>query len=65
MVIKATMAEKQRILQAAFDNYHHLQSLQGYQIPVCLGGFKLYIAYWYHDQLMAHMTILCWSGTRL
>jgi hypothetical protein len=47
------------------DNYHHLRSLQGQHIPVCLGVFKPRIAYWYHGELMAQMMVLSWSGTRL
>ncbi|KAJ5737457.1 uncharacterized protein N7483_002582 [Penicillium malachiteum] len=65
VVIKATTAEKQRRLQAEVENYVHLRSLQGQQIPVCLGAFKPRIAYWYHGEIMAHMMILGWSGIRL
>lgn len=65
VVIKATTAEKQRLLQTEVDNYRHLRSLQGQQIPVCLGAFKPRVTYWYHGELMAHMMILSWSGTRL
>lgn len=65
VVIKATTQEKQHTLRAEVNNYCRLRSLQGYQIPVCLGDFEPSIAYWYHGQLMAHMMILSWSGTRL
>ncbi|KAJ5794985.1 hypothetical protein N7457_001584 [Penicillium paradoxum] len=65
VVIKATTAEKQHRLQAEVENYRHLTSLQGRQIPVCLGAFKPRIAYWYHGEMMAHMMILGWSGMRL
>ncbi|GAB0138454.1 hypothetical protein EsDP_00006689 [Epichloe bromicola] len=65
VVIKATTVEKQHRLQAEVDNYHHLRSLQGQYIPVCLGDFKPRVSYWYHGKLMTHMMILCWSGTRL
>ncbi|BCS30693.1 uncharacterized protein APUU_80996A [Aspergillus puulaauensis] len=65
VVIKAIIKEKQHTLQAEGDNYHRLRSLQGYQIPVCLGDFEPSITYWYHGQLMAHMMVLSWSGTRL
>lgn len=65
VVIKATTAEKQQLLQAEVDNYRRLQSLQGQQIPVCLGVFKPRVTYWYHGELMAQMMILSWSGTRL
>ncbi|KAG0153448.1 hypothetical protein PDIDSM_2100 [Penicillium digitatum] len=39
VVIKATTMEKQHRLQAEANNYRHLRSLQGNQIPVCLGTF--------------------------
>ncbi|KAJ6102876.1 hypothetical protein N7486_005303 [Penicillium sp. IBT 16267x] len=65
VIIKATIVEKQHRLQAEVENYHHLGSLQGQQIPVCLGAFKPRVAYWYHGELMAQMMILSWSGTRL
>lgn len=65
VVIKATTKEKQHILQVEVKNYHHLRSLQGYRIPVCLGHFKPSVAYRYHGELMAYMMILSWSGTRL
>ncbi|KAJ5267854.1 hypothetical protein N7478_010662 [Penicillium angulare] len=65
VVIKATTAEKQHRLQAEVENYDHLTSLQGRQVPVCLGAFKPRIAYWYHGETMAHMMILGWSGIRL
>ncbi|KAL2846620.1 hypothetical protein BJY01DRAFT_234520 [Aspergillus pseudoustus] len=65
VVIKATTKEKQHTLQTEVNNYRHLRTLQGYQIPVCLGHFEPGISYWYHGELMAHMMILSWSGTRL
>ena len=65
IVIKATTKKNQHALKTEVDNYHKLQSLQGYQIPVCLGDFEPSITYWYHGQVMAHMMILSWSGTRL
>ena len=65
MVIKATTVEKQRRLQAEANNYRHLRSLQGHQIPVCLGSFQPRVAYWYHGELMAQMMALSLSGTRL
>lgn len=65
VVIKATTAEKQRLLQTEVDNYRRLRSLQGQQIPVCLGAFKPRVTYWYHGELMAQMMILSWSGARL
>ncbi|PLB43838.1 hypothetical protein P170DRAFT_459415 [Aspergillus steynii IBT 23096] len=40
IVIKATTEEKPYSFHAKVNNYHRLQSLQGYQIPVCLGHFK-------------------------
>lgn len=65
VVIKATTAEKECLLQTEVDNYRHLRSLQGQLIPVCLGAFKPRVTYWYHGQLMTQMMILSWSGTRL
>ncbi|EYE92094.1 uncharacterized protein EURHEDRAFT_427722, partial [Aspergillus ruber CBS 135680] len=65
VVIKATTKENQHALKTEVDNYRKLRSLQGYQIPVCLGNFEPSIAYWYHGRVMAHMMILSWSGTRL
>ncbi|KAJ5856774.1 hypothetical protein N7455_007668 [Penicillium solitum] len=65
VVIKATTTEKQHRLQAEANNYRHLRSLQGNQIPVCLGIFQPQVAYWYHGELMVQMMILSWSGTRL
>lgn len=57
--------EKQHRLQAEANNYRHLRSLQGNQIPVCLGTFTPQVLYWYHGELMAQMMILSWSGKRL
>ncbi|KAL2802113.1 hypothetical protein BJX63DRAFT_441397 [Aspergillus granulosus] len=65
VVIKATTKEKEHALKAEVDNYRRLRSLQGYQIPVCLGNFEPNIEYWYHGELMTHMMILSWSGIRL
>ncbi|KAJ5695363.1 hypothetical protein N7455_001733 [Penicillium solitum] len=65
VVIKATTMEKQHRLQAEANNYRHLRSLQGNQIPVCLGTFTPRVSYWYHGELMAQMMILSWSGKRL
>ncbi|KAJ5111794.1 hypothetical protein NUU61_001424 [Penicillium alfredii] len=65
VIIKATTVQKQHRLQAEANNYHHLRSLQGHQIPVCLGVFQPRVTYWYHGELMAQMMILSWSGTRL
>ncbi|KAG0156273.1 hypothetical protein PDIDSM_3450 [Penicillium digitatum] len=65
VVIKATTMEKQHRLQAEANNYRHLRSLQGNQIPVCLGTFTPQVLYWYHGELMAQMMILSWSGKRL
>jgi hypothetical protein len=54
------------IVYHILENYDHLTSLQGRQIPVCLGAFKPRITYWYHGEKMAHMMmILGWSGMRL
>lgn len=47
------------------ENYWCLRSLQGQQVPVCLGAFTPRVAYWYHRELMAQVMILIWSGTRL
>nr|QOD95030.1 HhpR [Paecilomyces variotii] len=65
VIIKATTVEKQHRLQAEVDNYHNLRSLQGQQIPVCLGTFTPRVSYWYHGELMEQMMILSWSGRRL
>lgn len=65
VIIKATTMEKRHCLEAEVENYCHLRSLQGQQIPVCLGLFKPRIAYWYHGELMVQMMILSWSGTQL
>ncbi|KAI2676866.1 hypothetical protein LCP963914a_8161 [Penicillium roqueforti] len=65
VVIKATTMEKQHRLRLEANNYRHLRSLQGNQIPVCLGTFTPRASYWYHGELMAQMMILSWSGKRL
>ncbi|KAJ5101166.1 hypothetical protein N7456_007218 [Penicillium angulare] len=43
VIIKATTAENQHRLQEEVKNYDRLTSLQGRQIPVCLGAFELRI----------------------
>jgi hypothetical protein len=65
VIIKATTEEKERALIAEADNYRRLRTLQGHQIPVCLGSFVPNIEYWYHGEVMTHMMVLSWSGTRL
>jgi hypothetical protein len=65
VIIKATTKEKEHALIAEADNYRRLRTLQEHQIPVCLGNFMPNIEFWYHGEIMAHMTILSWSGTRL
>ncbi|KAI2789392.1 hypothetical protein POX_d04880 [Penicillium oxalicum] len=65
VIIKATTIEKQHHLQAEADNYHHLRSLQGQQIPVFLGMFTPRVSYYYHGDPMEQMMILSWSGKRL
>ncbi|QKX57031.1 uncharacterized protein TRUGW13939_04139 [Talaromyces rugulosus] len=65
VIIKATTADKHHFIQTEADNYRYLRSLQGKQIPVCLGTFTPRVSYWYHGQLMEHMMILSWSGSRL
>ncbi|KAF9882709.1 hypothetical protein FE257_005504 [Aspergillus nanangensis] len=65
VIIKATTAEKEHRLAAEVDNYHHLRSLQGQHIPVCLGTFTPPVPYWYHGKAMAQMMVLSWSGWRL
>ncbi|KAJ5483199.1 hypothetical protein N7530_002445 [Penicillium desertorum] len=52
VIFKATTTEKKHILQAEVGNYHYLSSLQGPQIPVCLGTFTPRLAHWYHGNLM-------------
>ncbi|CAG7940291.1 unnamed protein product [Penicillium salamii] len=65
VVIKATTMDKQHRLQAEANHYRHLRSLQGNQIPVCLGTFTPRVSYWYHGELMTQMMILSWAGKRL
>ncbi|KAG5297455.1 hypothetical protein I7I48_06573 [Histoplasma ohiense] len=65
VVIKATIEEKKHRLQEETNNYRRLRSLQGYQIPVCLGAFTPRVKYWYHGDIMTYMMILSWSGARL
>ncbi|KAJ6038268.1 uncharacterized protein N7446_005078 [Penicillium canescens] len=65
VIIKATTADKQHLIQAEADNYGYLRSLQGKHIPVCLGTFTPRVSYWYHGELMEQMMILSWSGSRL
>ncbi|KAJ6061108.1 hypothetical protein N7444_001804 [Penicillium canescens] len=65
VIIKATTADKQHLIQAEADNYGYLRSLQGKHIPVCLGAFTPRVSCWYHGELMEQMMILSWSGSRL
>ena len=65
VVIKATIAQNEHNLRTEYATYRRLRSLQGHQIPVCLGYFKPRIAYWYHGKLMTSMMILSWSGVRV
>lgn len=65
VVIKATTKKKKHTLQTEYQDYRQLRSLQGYQIPICLGHFEPSMRYWYHGELMAHMMILGWSGALL
>ncbi|KAJ6020014.1 hypothetical protein N7522_000089 [Penicillium canescens] len=65
VIIKATTADKQHLIQAEADNYGYLRSLQGKHIPVCLGTFTPRVSYWYHGEPMEQMMILSWSGSRL
>lgn len=65
VIIKATTAEKEHRLTEEVDNYHHLRSLQGQYIPVCIGTFTPPVQYWYHGEPMAQMMVLSWSGRRL
>ncbi|KAJ5404042.1 hypothetical protein N7509_003913 [Penicillium cosmopolitanum] len=54
--------EKQHRLQIEADNYSYLRSMQGQNIPICLGTFTPQVSYWYHGELMEQMIILSWSG---
>ena len=65
VIIKAITAEKQHLIGAELENFRSLRSLQGQEIPVCLGAFTPRFSYWYHGELMAQMMILSWSGRRL
>lgn len=65
VVIKATTAEKQHHMEIELKNYRRLKSIQGQQIPVCLGSFAPRVPYCYHGELMAQMMVLSWSGRRL
>ncbi|KAJ6061095.1 hypothetical protein N7444_001791 [Penicillium canescens] len=65
VIIKATTADKQHLIQADADNYGYLRSPQGKHIPVCLGAFTPRVSCWYHGELMEQMMILSWSGSRL
>lgn len=51
-------------IHAELENYENLMSLQGCQIPVCLGMFSPKIPYWYHGVRMECMLLLSWSGIR-
>ncbi|PYI09802.1 hypothetical protein BO78DRAFT_394683 [Aspergillus sclerotiicarbonarius CBS 121057] len=64
VIIKGTTARREHSLQMEIDTYRHLRTLQGYQIPVCLGDFELGIPYWYHGELLTRMMVLGWSGIR-
>lgn len=48
MLIKATSIKRLRRIHAELTNYENLMSLQGCQIPVCLGMLSPKIPYWYH-----------------
>jgi hypothetical protein len=65
VVIKATSAQKEAGLQREISIYHHLRSLQGKHIPVCVGHFRPDTSYWYHGQRMTLMMVLGWSGIRV
>lgn len=65
VVIKATTAQKEHNLRSENATYSRLRSLQGCQIPVCVGHFKPRVAYWYHGELITYMMILSWSGVRV
>ncbi|KAJ6142226.1 hypothetical protein N7497_011325 [Penicillium chrysogenum] len=58
VVIKAATAEQQHLIQERVGNYRYFGSLQGQQVPVCLGTFTPRVAYWYYGELMALMMIL-------
>ncbi|KAJ5158704.1 uncharacterized protein N7500_008355 [Penicillium coprophilum] len=64
MMIKATGTSQSRRIKAELINYQSLKSLQGSQIPVCLGMFEPKIPYWYHGVQMNYMLLLSWSGIR-
>lgn len=64
MLIKATSMRRSHRIHAELENYENLMSLQGYQIPVCLGMFSPKIPYWYHGVRMECMLLLSWSGIR-
>lgn len=64
MLIKATSMRQSDRIHAELENYENLMSLQGCQIPVCLGMFSPKIPYWYHGVRMEYMLLLSWSGIR-
>ncbi|EKV17431.1 Major facilitator superfamily domain, general substrate transporter [Penicillium digitatum] len=64
MLIKATSASRSHKINTELNNYESLMSLQGSQIPVCLGMFSPKIPYWYHGVQMEYMLLLSWSGIR-
>ncbi|KGO60840.1 hypothetical protein PEX2_101050 [Penicillium expansum] len=64
MLIKATSISRSHRINAELNNYKNLMSLQGSQIPVCLGIFSPTIPYWYHGIQMNYMLLLSWSGIR-
>lgn len=64
MLIKATSMRRSRRIHAELTNYENLMSLQGCQIPVCLGMFSPKIPYWYHGVRMEYMLLPSWSGIR-
>ncbi|KAL1954121.1 hypothetical protein VTO42DRAFT_1745 [Malbranchea cinnamomea] len=64
VVIKATTADLVSRLQHEKKVYDLLHSLQGSEIPVCIGDFSPQIPYYYHGQVMAHMLVLSWAGIR-
>ncbi|KAL1978974.1 hypothetical protein VTN96DRAFT_7856 [Rasamsonia emersonii] len=64
VVIKATTADLVSRLQHEKKVYDLLRSLQGREIPVCIGDFSPQVPYYYHGQVMAHMLVLSWAGIR-
>jgi tRNA A-37 threonylcarbamoyl transferase component Bud32 len=69
-VAKATIADCVRALKREERVYHHLQSLQGTQVPVYLGAIDLRdIDQIYFDNLsgdhLIYFTLLSWGGCAL